>query len=162
MDDGPWFCAIAGEEIGPLDGHGLRELVQTGALGADDQVRHGHDGPWRLAKDVPGLLGGFVKADDDVILGETTWASSDHWQERAAGTRIEFPGKPGSPKGAPMPAVAQPNARAGAVDAPVVLYAAAPEGPPAWLKPVLMVAMVLIGLIIVGVAGLMIYLNQGR
>jgi hypothetical protein len=163
MDDGPWFCSIADEEIGPLDGHGLKELVRSGAVQAHDKVRLGHDGKWKPAGQVPGLFDATPDAGgDDVILGEGPLGSYDALSDQAVleTSAAPIPTTPIGAKGVPTAGVTPPPRVKQLVrPAPVKLQPAAPDGPPAWLKPVLTVGMGLLLVAIVGLAGMLIYFS---
>ncbi len=50
-----WYCQVLGQELGPMLFEELQQMAKTGALHADDEVRHGDSAPWAKADRVRGL-----------------------------------------------------------------------------------------------------------
>jgi hypothetical protein len=51
-----WFCKVVGQEVGPLTFQDLAEMVRTGTLKQDDQVRRKGASEWIPAREVIGLF----------------------------------------------------------------------------------------------------------
>lgn len=45
-----WYCLIAGNELGPMNGRDVRRMVRDGAIKPDDLVRRGPSGAWLPSK----------------------------------------------------------------------------------------------------------------
>jgi GYF domain 2 len=50
-----WYCRVAGTVHGPMTGHDLNRMAETGKLAATDEVRKGEHGKWVPAASVRGL-----------------------------------------------------------------------------------------------------------
>ncbi len=55
-----WYCQVLGQELGPMMFEELQQMAKSGALHADDEVRHGDSDPWAKGDRVRGLK--FPKA----------------------------------------------------------------------------------------------------
>jgi hypothetical protein len=53
-----WYCRIGDTEYGPVTGHEIRQMAQSGRLTRDDLVRNSLTGRWVTAAHVRGLFDG--------------------------------------------------------------------------------------------------------
>ena len=51
-----WYYQIMGQDMGPIEAHDLREMVNSGDITRTTLVRKGEDGEWILAERIAGLF----------------------------------------------------------------------------------------------------------
>ncbi|MFN0055663.1 MAG: DUF4339 domain-containing protein [Planctomycetales bacterium] len=96
-----WYCTIVGETLGPFSFGELRELVQAGTLGEEDQVRLEHQTQWQRAESVIGLFHGLRATESQApensvavpALGAPRTAPESSKADRAALSETDTGGK---------------------------------------------------------------------
>jgi hypothetical protein len=103
-----WFCESFGQVMGPMSFEELLELGKSGALDANDRVKCGERGAWKIVEHLPSVmravaLSRTIEVDPQVVsaatqkrLGDTALAAMVNGPEESAPTAA--PSKPATQK----------------------------------------------------------------
>lgn len=103
-----WFCESLGQVMGPMSFEELLELGRSGALDANDRVKCGERGAWKIVEHLPSVmravaLSRTIEVDPQVVsaatqkrLGDTALAAMVNGPEESAPTAA--PSKPATQK----------------------------------------------------------------
>lgn len=96
-----WYYKVFGEEFGPVPFEMLRELVESGQLSAEDEVRQTAGGTWVAAETVANLFGAPAAV--------ATAPPAEQLEELTDLSQFEINSEPAPPRAPQKPAVPEPR-----------------------------------------------------